>query len=125
MTALSHPWLRVAGVLLAAWAVFVLDTESDSAWHALWLPLILVLAAYLMTQAPMAVAFATLTLAVIHSDFGAAGWIESRAYPLLALLSLSACAIIGWQRFRQRIAATHAERWAERRPAQADQEPPR
>lgn len=123
MKPLRHPGLRVAGVLLAAAVVFVLDTESNSAWHALWLPLLLVLAAYLMTQAPMAVAFATLALALIHTDIGAAGWIESRAYPLLALLSLGACAVIGWQRFRQRIAATHAERWADRAAARSDEEP--
>ena len=123
MTTLSRPWLRVCGVLLAAPVVFLLDPQSTSAWHALWLPLALVLAAYLMTQAPMAVAFATLALAVIHTDLNASGWIENRAYPLLALISLGVCAIIGWQRFRQRIAATHAERWAARQGAVDDEEP--
>ena len=124
MTPLSHPWLRVAGVGLAAAVVFVLDTQSESALHGLWLPLLLVLAAYMMTQAPMAVAFATFAMALAHSDFVADGWIQSRAYPLLAAAGLGVCGYIGWQRFRQRIAATHDARWAGRTRSDGDGQPP-
>ena len=124
MNELSHPWSRAAGVVLTAAVVFVLDTQSASVLHALILPLLLALAAWLMTRSAMAVAFATFTLAAISTRLDAPSWIPSIAYPGIALVALAACLFIIAQRFRERIAATHEERWAQRRRrVQADAPP--
>ena len=114
---LSHPWLRVSGVVLAGAGVFILDINNPSATHQLWLPLVLAVAAYLMTQSLMAVAFASFALASAHTSFNDLSWIPARGYPAIALLSLGVCLIIGTQRFRRRIAETHDARWAARNAA--------
>jgi len=115
MNGLSHPWSRLAGVLLAAVILFVLDTESTAVLHALLLPLALTVAGWLMTRSLMAVAFATFTMAAISTRFGAASWIPAIAYPAIAGVALLVCLHIITQRFRQRIAETHEQRWAHRR----------
>ena len=122
MNELTHPWLRIGGVALAAAIVFFLNIEDPRPLHQLWLPLSLAGAAYLITQSAMAVAIAAFALAAAHSDPGAASWIPSRAYPAVALISLVVMFGIAWNRFRLHIAATHEARWAERRQAQADAE---
>ena len=114
---LSHPWLRVSGVVLAAAGVFLLDINNPSATHQLWLPLALAVAAYLMTQSLMAVAFASFALASAHTNFDDLSWIPARGYPAIALLSLGVCLFIGTLRFRRRIAETHDARWAARNAA--------
>ena len=114
MNELSHPWSRLSGVLLAAVIVFVLDTTVKSAWHQLWLPLALAVAAYLMTRTAMAVAFAAFALAATNTDLEANHWIASLAYPSISVASLAICTWIGVSRFRRHISATHDARWAER-----------
>lgn len=120
MNSLSHPWSRAAGVLVAALIVFFLDTQSVSVLHRLVLPLGLAVAAWLMTRSLMAVAFATFTMAAISTRFSADSWMPSIAYPSIACLSLLVCAVIIIRRFRERIADTHEQRWAQRR-ARRDQ----
>jgi CBS-domain-containing membrane protein len=114
MSELSHPWSRTAGLLLAALAVFLLDSQSSSWLHALVLPLVLAFAAWLMTRSAMAVAFATFALAAINTDLAATSWIPRIAYPVIATAALAVCLGIVTQRFRERIAATHEQRWAQR-----------
>ncbi|XOV84153.1 MAG: hypothetical protein ACFHXK_03335 [bacterium] len=123
MNELTHPWLRIGGVALAAAIVFLLNIEDPRPLHQLWLPLCLAGAAYLITQSAMAVAIAAFALATAHSDPDAASWIPSIAYPAVALISMIIIFGIAWHRFRRHIAATHEARWAARREAQADAEP--
>jgi len=114
MTNLSHPWWRASGVVVTAVCIFFLDTQNPSVKHQLLIPLTLALAAYLMTQAPLAVAFAGLSLATIHGDLSATSWIQAQAYPFIALLSLAVCIVLTSIRFKARIAQTHAARWQSR-----------
>ena len=115
MTPLSYPGWRIAGLVLAAGIIFFLDTQSPTALHQLWLPLALAVAAFMMTQALMAVAFACLVLATINADLSVQHWIPSLAYPAVAVISGFVCLVIMTRRFRQRIAETHDARWAHRR----------
>lgn len=115
MNDLSHPWSRSVGVVIGAVIVFFLDTQSVSALHRLVLPLGLAVAAWLMTRSLMAVAFATFTMAAISTRWSAASWIPSIAYPGIAAIALMICVALIGQRFRERIAATHEQRWAQRR----------
>ena len=124
MNGLSHPWSRAAGVVVAAVIVFYLDTQSVSALHRLVLPLGLAVAAWLMTRSLMAVAFATFTMAAISTRWSAASWIPSVAYPSIAAIALVVCFVIISRRFRERIAATHEQRWAQRRERQQAEEEP-
>ncbi len=121
MNTLSHPWSRALGVVAAAMIVFFLDTQSISALHRLILPLGLAVAAWLMTRSLMAVAFATFTMAAISTRWSAESWIPSIAYPTVAAIALLVCLTVITQRFRERIAQTHEERWARRR-QQTDQQ---
>jgi membrane protein implicated in regulation of membrane protease activity len=118
---LSHPWSRGAGVLLTALVVFFWESRSPAPLHSLILPLLLAGAAWLMTRSVMAVAFATFTLAAINTELAADHWIPSLAYPTIAFSALLICVRILAQRFRERIAATHEQRWAQRRRRQATQ----
>jgi len=77
--------------------------------------MILAIGIYLMTFSVMAVAASCGTLAAIHLDLNSASWVESQAYPLVVGVSALIAGRIGLQRFRQRIADTHEERWANRR----------
>ena len=113
MNELSHPAMRIAGVILAAAIIFVLDLSNATALHQLWLPLGLALAAYAMTQSLMAVAFASCTLSLIHLDL-AASWPRSWGYATVAAVSAVTMMVIMGQRFRERIKETHAARWAHR-----------
>jgi len=137
MNDLSHAGSRVGGVVLTALVVFAFDTHSASVLHRLILPLLLVLAAWLMTRSSMAVAFATCTLAALHTDLTGSHWIPSLAYPLIAVFAGAVCLVNLTGRFRARMHATHDQRWAERRarrqspqalsqqsPPQPPQEPP-
>lgn len=106
---------RLAGAALALIAVFVLDLSQSTALHKLWLPMLLAIGIYFMTFSVMAVAVSCGTLAAIHLDLNSASWVESQAYPLVVAISTLIAGRIGLQRFRQRIADTHEERWANRR----------
>ncbi|MEZ7819086.1 MAG: hypothetical protein ACI8RT_001096 [Candidatus Azotimanducaceae bacterium] len=106
---------RLAGAALALAAVFVLDLSQATALHKLWLPMLLAIGVYFMTFSVMAVAVSCGTLAAIHLDLNSASWVESQAYPLVVGVSALVAGRIGLQRFRQRIADTHEERWANRR----------
>ena len=114
MSELTHPWSRISGLLLGAMAIFLLDSQSSNWLHALFIPLVLAFAAWLMTRSVMAVAFATMALAAINADLAATSWIPRIAYPAIAIGALAVCLGILTQRFRERIAATHDQRWAQR-----------
>lgn len=115
MNTLSHPGLRVLGFILAAFCFYFFDPSNASVLHQLGIPLLFGVAAFLMTQAFMAVAIATLALAAIHTDLGATDWIQARAYPAIACLSLLICGYILMKRFKRHISETHAARWAARK----------
>ena len=54
--------------------------------------------------------------AAIHLDLNSVSWVESQAYPIVVGVSaLIAGAYRFYSGFRQRIADTHEERWANRR----------
>lgn len=111
MTALPQ---RFAGVVLTLSTIFIIDLNQITALHQLWLPLMLSAGAYLMTQSVMAVAIACGTLAFTHINSASPFWVESIAYPGIVVVSVGIIATTVLQRFRQRIKATHDERWAQR-----------
>lgn len=111
MTALPQ---RFAGVVLTLFTIFVIDLNQITPMHQLWLPLMLAAGAYLMTQSLMAVAIASGTLAFTHINAASPFWVESIAYPGIVMLSIGIILTTLIQRFRQRIKATHAARWAQR-----------
>ncbi len=115
MNALSHPWQRSAGLALAAAVLFVLDPQEIGVIQSLVLPMLLALAALLLTRSPMAVLIAVFALSAIASDVDASNWIPGRAYPILALASLVGCLVVIWQRLQAKAKETHDERWAERK----------
>ena len=117
MTALNE---RFIGVALTLGSVFIIDLNQMTPMHQLWLPLLLATGAYFMTQSLMAVAIACGTLAYIHINSASPFWVESTAYPIIVLLSVAVIMVTLIGRFRQRIAATHEARWAQRRDTNKD-----
>ncbi|MEZ5560676.1 MAG: hypothetical protein R3E86_19285 [Pseudomonadales bacterium] len=107
------PW-RAAGVALMAVCVILYDTDAVDVWNRLVLPVAMAVAAWLMVQNLVAVAFGALLLAGIHSETGSADWIPGRAYPVLAVVAGVILTVELARRFRRRIAETHAARWAGR-----------
>ena len=57
-------------------------------------------------------------MAAISTQWSAPSWIPSIAYPTIAAIALVLCVAIIARRFRERIEATHEERWARRRARQ-------
>jgi predicted membrane protein len=117
MTALPE---RCIGVALTLGSILIIDLHQMTPVHQLWLPLLLAAGAYFMTQSLMAVAIACGTLAYIHINSASPFWVESTAYPIIVLVSVAVIAMTLIGRFRQRIAATHEARWAQRRNANKD-----
>ncbi len=115
MTPLSHPGQRSVGLVLAAAVLLILDPTQAGVTHELALPLLLAVAAWLMTRSLMAVLIAACALFALNADWGGNDPIPSIAYPLLALSSLAGCLVIIGLRWREKVKATHDERWARRR----------
>lgn len=110
------PW-RLAGVaLLAVLVVLYQPTQHDVAQRVL-IPTGMALGAWMLVQNLAAVALGGGLLAAIHSAPGSDDWVRAVAYPGLAGLSAVILLAIFVQRFRRRIAATHAARWQQRRTA--------
>ena len=101
-------------------SIFIIDLNQMTPMHQLWLPLLLATGAYFMTQSLMAVAIACGTLAYIHINSASPFWVESTAYPIIVLISVAVIMVTLIGRFRQRIAATHEARWAQRRNTNKD-----
>ena len=123
---LEHlPW-RIAGMILLGVLTVAYRTESSDLIHRLVIPVAMAGATWLLVQNLAAVALGAGLLAGIHSDPTSEDWILAIAYPGLAALCAGILAVVFVQRFRHRVAATHDERWRNRRPDhQADQpEPP-
>ena len=106
MTALNE---RFIGVALTLGSIFIIDLNQMTPTGA-----------YFMTQSLMAVAIACGTLAYIHINSASPFWVESTAYPIIVLLSVAVIMVTLIGRFRQRIAATHEARWAQRRDTNKD-----
>ena len=91
-----------------------MDLAQTSVVHALVLPLLLAVAAFLITQSLMAVALAAFALALSNADLTADFWVIRWAYPAIAILGIGTCFSLLVTRFRKRIEATREERWAPR-----------
>ena len=107
-------WLRALGTLVLAISLVVFETGSQQLWQSLLLPLIMAAAALALVQNLAAVAFGTLVLAVIHSDFSASDWVPRLAYPTVAIAAAVTLAGIAIRRFRRAMIATREARWANR-----------
>ena len=84
--------------------------DYSSAWpYAIATSIFLCVGAYLLTQALFAIFVTVLCLCCIRYFTGA-----EPLYGYIALISGGICIYIIWQRFRQRIEATHDERWQRR-----------
>jgi hypothetical protein len=77
-------------------------------------PALLALGAWALVRNVAAVALGTAVLAAIHSDLGAADPVTGVIYPSVAATASLVLAVIFARRFRARILATRAERWAPR-----------
>jgi cell division protein FtsW (lipid II flippase) len=108
------PW-RVAGLVLLGVLVVAYQTDQGDLINRLLIPLAMAFAAWLLVQNITAIALGGALLAGIHSDLGSRDWIQSMAYPALAVIGTAALAVIFTRRFRHRIAATHEARWRNRR----------
>lgn len=100
--------------MVLAVSLVIFETGSQQLWQTLLLPLVIAAAAMALVQNLAAVAFGTLVLAVIHSDFSASDWVARLAYPIIAVAAAVALATIAIKRFRQTMIATREARWANR-----------
>jgi hypothetical protein len=107
------PW-RVAGLVLLGVLVVAYQTDQGDLVNRLLIPLAMAFAAWLLVQNVAAVALGGALLAGIHSDAGSRDWIESMAYPVLAIVGGVVLVVVFARRFRHRIAATHEARWRHR-----------
>ncbi|HEY5646430.1 MAG TPA: hypothetical protein VIS76_10835 [Pseudomonadales bacterium] len=114
---LNRPWRRLAGLLVILACLTVYEPGTAGVDQRLLYPLILSLGAWALVQNLTAVALAGTVLAAIHASPGAEDWIIGVAYPGLAATGAVVLLWTGGQRFRRRIAETHAARWSDRRPS--------
>ena len=105
---------RGIGVILMGAILFTLDIAQETVWHALILPVLLGIAAYLITQSLMAVALAVATLAFANADLDAEFWVTRWAYPGIAIVAAAVCVCLAAARFIARVRDTRAARWAHR-----------
>jgi hypothetical protein len=108
-------WLRVAGTVILMVTLVIYEPGVDTVLQNLMVPLLMALGALALVQNLAAVALGSTVLATIHTDFNAASWVSRIAYPVIAVTGGSILLIIAINRFRARIAATRAARWADRR----------
>jgi len=106
---------RILGAVIVAVAVVTLDSSVESALHQLWLPLLIALGAYLITESLLATTLATTLLTALHTEFASQYWWASIAYPSIAVLGTLVMGTLSWKRFRTRIQQTHEVRWQERK----------
>ncbi len=97
--------------------VLLYEPGATSAWQRLGLPLLMAGAAALILQNLLGVLLGGIMLTGIHSDL-VGDWVDRLAYPSILGLSSVIVVVILTQRFRQRIQATHSERWQARQDAQ-------
>ncbi|MFU8817238.1 MAG: hypothetical protein ACNA7W_17965 [Pseudomonadales bacterium] len=108
------PW-RIAGLILLGVLVVAYQPDLDNPIHRLVIPIAMAVATWMLVQNAAAVALGAGLLAGIHGNPGSADWIVGIAYPALAALCAAIVAVVFWGRFRRRIAATHQQRWQNRR----------
>lgn len=113
----QRTWLRIIGTIVLAATLVTFDSTASSVWQSLSLPLLMALGALALVQNVAAVALGATVLATIHTDLQAQSWVERIAYPAIAVAGGVTLLIISIRRFRSRIAATRAARWAERQSA--------
>jgi len=108
-------WLRVLGVAVIVVGLAVLEPGATGLDQRLGVPALLAVGAWALVRNLAAVALGTAVLAAIHSNLGAADPVTSVIYPSVAATAGVVLAIIFARRFRARILATRAERWAHRK----------
>lgn len=108
-------WLRVLGVVVIVLGLAVLEPDGTSFAQRVGVPALLAAGALALVRNPAAVALGTAVLAAIHSDPGAADPVTGVIYPAAAATAGLVLVVIFARRFRTRILATRAERWAPRR----------
>lgn len=119
---LEHlPW-RVAGLVLLGGLVVAYHPEQGDVTNRLLIPIGMAIATWLLVRNVVAVALGAGLLAAIHSAPGSGDWIRAVAYPLLAAACAVAAGVVFTKRFRRRIAATHEERWRQRRARRQDED---
>ncbi len=106
--------VRVLGMAVICLCLAVFEPGSSSIWQRVGLPVLMAAGAFALVRNLAAVAFGAAVLALIHSRPGAEDPITAFAYPGIAAAALVAFGWILVRRFRSRIAATRAERWASR-----------
>ena len=111
---------RIAGAAMIAVAVVTLNQAVETALHQLWLPLLIALGAFLVTESLLATLLATTLLAALNIDLASPYWWVSTAYPGIALVGGALMVSMAWQRFKMRIAQTHEARWRGRTTKDAD-----
>ncbi len=111
---------RAVGVALALLAALLIEPDNRSWLHALALPLLMALGAYLAAQNLLVVAAIVGALAWSATNLDSSDVFAATAYPALA----GACAVaVAWlliSRLRQRAKETHEERWRDRRAESSD-----
>lgn len=112
---------RIYGSLcLCAGLLIIPAYDSWPVLGALLTPCALIIGAWLITRATLAIGLTTALLAALATDFTGT-WVTAAAYPLLALAAAGVCAVILIERFRQRVAATRSARWTGRRDTESQE----
>ncbi|MGA1372014.1 MAG: hypothetical protein ACO3Z6_10470 [Pseudomonadales bacterium] len=118
---MSHLPSRFAGVAIVLMVIALWDPATEDVARRVGLPALIALGAALMVRNVAAVAFAAAVLAGIHSHPGSADPVTGIAWPLATVIAVTAIVMIWIRRFRERIKATHAERWRHRNPSRETQ----
>lgn len=111
---MTHLPSRLAGVGVVGIVVALWDPASGNLALRIGLPVLLAIGAALMVRNVAAVAFAAALLAGIHSQPGSEDPVTALAWPVACLAAIATLAVIWGRRFRERIKATHGERWRSR-----------
>lgn len=107
-------WLRVLGVVVIVLGLAVLEPGGTSLGQRVGVPAVLAVGAWALVRNLAAVALGTAVLAAIHSEPGAADPVTGVIYPAAATAAGLVLVVIFVRRFRARILATRAARWAPR-----------
>ena len=113
---------RGIGFLVTLSAFLFWESGTTGVVNQLLLPLVIALGAYLIVENLLAIAVAIAALAGIHGDLTNPAWIESRAYPAVALTAAVVAGALIVQRFRERVETTRDERRSARQARAASRE---
>lgn len=113
-TQLSPTPLRILGLVVLMGVILSFNPGSSGLLQQLMLPVLLAVAAWLITRSSMAVALGGAIVAGIHSNLQSPDWIVSLAYPIICAICTIIIMAICIRRFRQRIHSTHSDRWRQK-----------